>query len=152
MQIQQWTRDGFVISTDRARVDVTRVHQFLQTSYWAAGIPLEVVQRACANSLPFGIYARDSGELVGFARVTTDFATFAYIADVFVSESTRGLGLGKWLMTCIMAHPELRGLRRWLLATRDAHGLYAQSGFKPLGNPSTFMEVNTPDLYRRGSP
>lgn len=149
MQPREWTRGEFVISTDRSRVDVEAVHRFLSTdSYWSPGIPLEVVRRALEHSLPFGVYR--GRELVGFARVTTDFASFAYLADVFVLESARGQGLGKWLMETIMAHPDLQGLRRWMLATRDAHGLYAQNGFRPLKAPESFMERHDPDVYRRG--
>ncbi|MCP3142586.1 GNAT family N-acetyltransferase [Pyxidicoccus xibeiensis] len=151
MGTHEWTRDGFVISTDRARVDVEVVHRFLQSSYWAAGIPLELVRRAVEHSLPFGVYRAASGEQVGFARVTTDFATFAYLADVFIDEALRGQGLGQWLAATIVGHPELQGLRRWLLATRDAHGLYAQHGFTPLSAPASFMEKWDPDVYRRGS-
>lgn len=149
MQPREWTRGEFVISTDRSRVDVEAVHRFLSTdSYWSPGIPLEVVRRALEHSLPFGVYR--GRELVGFARVTTDFASFAYLADVFVLESARGQGLGKWLVETIMAHPDLQGLRRWMLATRDAHGLYAQHGFTPLKAPEKFMERHDPDVYRRG--
>jgi GNAT superfamily N-acetyltransferase len=149
MQTREWTRDGFIISTDRARVDLDTVHGFLSGSYWSAGIPREVVLRALEHSLPFGVY-RDTGAQVGFARVTTDFATFAYLADVFVAEDARGHGLGKWLVDCIIGHPELQGLRRWMLATRDAHGLYAQYGFTPLNAPDRFMERWDPEVYRRG--
>jgi N-acetylglutamate synthase-like GNAT family acetyltransferase len=149
MSTHEWTRGEFVISTDRARLDVDAVHRFLSTdSYWSQGIPLEVVRRAIDNSLPFGVYRHN--ELVGFARVTTDRATFAYLADVFIVEAMRGQGLSKWLMECIMAHPELQGLRRWMLATRDAHGLYTQSGFTPLKTPERMMEKVDPDIYRRG--
>lgn len=149
MQAREWTRGEFVISTDRSRLDVEAVHRFLSgSSYWSQGIPLEVVRRAIEHSLPFGIYRH--GEQVGFARVVTDFATFAYLADVFVLEAMRGQGLSKWLMECITAHPDLQGLRRWMLATRDAHGLYAQYGFTPLKTPERMMEKVDPDIYRRG--
>ncbi len=151
MGVHEWTRGDFVISTDRARVDVEAVHRFLQSSYWAAGIPLDVVRRAVEHSLPFGLYRQGTGEQVGFARVTTDFATFAYLADVFISDAVRGQGLGKWLVEAIGGHPELQGLRRWLLATRDAHSLYAQHGFTPLRAPESFMEKWDPDVYKRGS-
>ena len=149
MQPREWTRGAFVISTDRSRVDVEAVHRFLSTdAYWSPGIPLAVVRRAIENSLPFGLYR--GREQVGFARVTTDYATFAYLADVYVLDTVRGQGLGKWLVETLMAHPELQGLRRWMLATRDAHGLYAQHGFKPLKAPDVFMERHDPDVYRRG--
>jgi GNAT superfamily N-acetyltransferase len=150
MQPREWTRGEFVISTDRSRLDVEAVHRFLSTeSYWSPGIPLEVVRRAIEHSLPFGVYR--GGQQVGFARVVTDFTTFAYLADVFILESQRGQGLSKWLMEAILSHPDLQGLRRWMLATRDAHGLYAQHGFKPLKAPERFMEKHDPDVYRRGS-
>ncbi|WP_164016922.1 GNAT family N-acetyltransferase [Pyxidicoccus trucidator] len=151
MSAHEWTRGDFVISTDRARVDVEAVHRFLQSSYWAAGIPLEVVRRSVEHSLPFGLYRLSTGEQMGFARVTTDFATFAYLADVFIADALRGQGLGKWLVETLVAHPELQGLRRWLLATSDAHTLYAQHGFTPLSAPERFMEKWDPEVYRRGS-
>lgn len=149
MQPREWTRGEFVISTDRARLDVEAVHRFLSTeSYWSPGIPLEVVRRAIEHSLAFGVYR--GGEQVGFARVVTDFTTFAYLADVFILASLRGQGLSKWLMEAIQSHPDLQGLRRWMLATRDAHGLYAQHGFRPLKAPELFMERHDPDVYLRG--
>jgi GNAT superfamily N-acetyltransferase len=140
-------RDPFVISTDPARLDLAGIHGFLTTSYWAKGIPLATVQAAIAHSLPFGIY--EGERQVGFARVISDTATFAYLADVFVLEGWRGQGLSKWLLTCILAHPDLQGLRRWLLATRDAHGLYRQAGFQPLPAPNRWMEIHDPDIYTR---
>ena len=146
MQPREWTRGAFVISTDRARLDVEAVHRYLSgESYWSPGIPLEVVRRAIEHSLPFGVYQGDA--LVGFARVTTDFATFAYLADVFVTEAVRGQGVGKWLVETIVSHPELQGLRRWMLATRDAHGLYAQYGFSPLKAPERFMALRLISAY-----
>lgn len=125
------------------------IHGFLTTSYWAEGIPREVVVRSIANAIPFGVHHGDAQ--VGFARVITDRATFAYLADVFVLESHRGRGLAKWLMECVHAHPELQGFRRWVLLTRDAHGLYAAAGWKPLAKPDRYMERHDPDVYRRGS-
>jgi GNAT superfamily N-acetyltransferase len=139
--------DGYSISSDRSRLDVGMIHAYLSQSYWSPGIPRAVVERAIANSLCFGVFEGD--EQVGFARVVTDRATFAYLADVFVLEAHRGKGLSKALMREIKAHPELQGLRRWLLATRDAHDLYRQFGFKELGNPSRIMEVHDPDAYTR---
>ncbi len=137
----------FVISTDPARLDLALVHSFLTTSYWSPGIPQATVQAAIDHSLPFGIY--EGAQQVGFARVITDTATFAYLADVFVVESHRGQGLSKWLLRCILAHPDLQGLRRFLLATRDAHGLYAQVGFRPLRAPDRWMDIHDPDIYTR---
>jgi GNAT superfamily N-acetyltransferase len=115
------------VSTDPARLDVGAIHGFLKDSYWARGIPREVVERSLRNSLGFGVYQGDV--LVGFARVVTDLATFAYVGDVFVLEAYRGRGLSKWLMECMVEHPDLKELRRWHLATRDAHGLYVKFGF-----------------------
>ena len=138
------TRDGFTISTDRARLDVPAIHDFLANfSYWARNVPLSTVQKSIENSLCFGIY-NDANKQVGFARVITDYAVFAYLADVFILEAYRGRGLAKWLMACIVSYPELQNLRRWMLATKDAHGLYAQYGFNPLSKPERFMEASQP--------
>jgi len=139
-------RDGFTISTDPSRLDLDLIHDFLSNhAYWSPGISRALVEKAIKNSLCFGIYANSSAGKyegqIGFARVITDHATFAYLDDVFILPTVRGLGLSKWLMECILSHPELQGLRRWLLATRDAHGLYAQFGFRPLARPERFMEV-----------
>ena len=140
----------FLISTDRAKLDVEMIHGFLTRSYWAEGIPRETLMRAIENSLCFGVY--NGGEQVGFARVVSDFATYAYLADVFILEPYRERGLGKELIATVMAHPELQGLRRWSLGTRDAHGLYAQFGFTALENPSRMMEVANPEVYLRSAP
>jgi N-acetylglutamate synthase-like GNAT family acetyltransferase len=128
-----WRRDGFHISTDPAELDVAALHAYLSRSYWAQGIPREVVERSVRHSLCFGLYEEKewSKRQVGFARVVSDRATFAYLGDVYVLEDYRGRGLSKWLMECIRTHPELQGLRRWSLATRDAHGLYGRFGFTP---------------------
>jgi GNAT superfamily N-acetyltransferase len=130
-------RDGFVVSTDPERLDLDLVHRELAASYWAAGVARETVERSIAGSLVFGVY--DDLRQVGFARVVTDRATFAWLCDVFVIEPFRGRGLGLWLMACVVGHPELQGLRRWLLATRDAHELYRKVGFEPLPEPGRFM-------------
>jgi N-acetylglutamate synthase-like GNAT family acetyltransferase len=138
----------FLISTDQTKLDVDVVHNFLTRSYWATGIPRATVVRAIENSLCFGVY--DNAKQIGFARVISDFATYAYIADVFILEPYRERGLGKELMASIMSHPNLQGLRRWGLGTRDAHGLYAQFGFKPVDNPSPIMmEIVNADIYSR---
>ena len=142
----EWRREVYCISTDPDRLDLSVIHGFLRDSYWAQGIPREIVDRAIQNSLPFGLY--DSDSLVGFARVITDFATFAYVADVFVLPSHRGRGLAVWLMEVIRAHPRLQGLRRWLLATRDAHGLYRKTGFAEPTDPKRYMEIVDRDVYR----
>jgi len=135
----------FVISTDARRVNLDSLHAFLTASYWAKGIPRATVQRSVENSLCFGIYR--GGDQVGFARVISDFATYAYLADVYVLEPHRGRGLSKWLMDCIVSHPALQGLRRWTLATRDAHGLYGKFGFTPLAAPARWMERHNPAVY-----
>ena len=147
LPIRQQQKGEFAVSTDRNRVDVASVHAFLTTSYWAKGIPRETVERSIENSLCFGVYR--GGEQVGFARIISDFATYAYLADVYVLEAYRGLGLSKWLMECIVSHPALHGLRRWTLATRDAHGLYAKFGFTPLVAPDRWMERHNPAVYAR---
>jgi GNAT superfamily N-acetyltransferase len=133
-------RDGFVISTDPARLDLALIHDFLaHRSYWATGRPPDVVRRAVEHSLCFGLY--EGERQAGFVRVVTDRATFAWLCDVFVLEAYRGRGLGKWLVGCVLAHPDLQGVRRLLLATRDAHGLYERHGFRPLAEPARFLEV-----------
>jgi GNAT superfamily N-acetyltransferase len=142
----EWRREAYCISTDPDRLDRSAIHGFLRNSYWAEGIPRDVVDKSIQNSLAFGLYDPDG--LVGFARVITDFATFAYVADVFVLPSHRGLGLAKWLMEVIRAHPDLQGLRRWVLATRDAHGLYRKTGFEKLEDPGRFMEIVDRNVYR----
>ncbi len=141
------SRDAFLVSTDRSLLDLDVIHDFLSNCYWSKGIPREVVVRAIEHSLCFGMY--ESGRQIGFARAISDFATFAYIADVFILESHRGQGLSKWLMECIRRHPQLQGLRRWALATRDAHGLYAQFGFTPLQNQALWMEIVDPAIYSK---
>jgi GNAT superfamily N-acetyltransferase len=143
----EWHRDGFTVSTDKERLDLGLIHRFLSNVYWAKGIPAEVVRRAIDHSLCFGLY--EGARQIGFARVVTDFATFAYMSDVFVEEGFRGRGLGDWLIGTIMAHPELQGLRRWNLATRDAHGLYRRHGFAAPANPERYMEIVDLDVYLR---
>ena len=140
-------RGKFEISTDPARLDLDVVHRFLAGSYWAKGIPREVVERSIAGSLNFGLY--EGGVQVGFARIITDRATFAYVCDVFVLDSHRGQGLAKWLMETIRAHPDLQNLRRWVLATRDAHGLYRKVGFRDLQDPARYMEILDRGVYDR---
>jgi GNAT superfamily N-acetyltransferase len=141
-------RDGYELSSDPARLDRERIFRFLsEQSYWAAGIPRRVVERALDQSLCVGIY--DGEGQVAFARVITDRATFAYLADVFVDPAHRGAGLGKWMVAALLRHEDLQGLRRWMLATRDAHGLYAQFGFVPLTNPSRILERHDAEVYSR---
>jgi len=136
----------YSITTDKNKMDIDFIHSYLTRSYWAEGITKEIVSRSIAGSLCFGIFNND--KQVGFARMVTDEATFAYLADVFIDEYHRGQGLSKWLLKVIMAHPGLQGLRRILLATRDAHGLYTQFGFTPLTNPDRWMQRHNPDVYK----
>lgn len=131
--------ETIVVATDRSRLDVDTIHAFLRTAYWSTGIPRDVVERAIDNSICFGAFEGD--RQVGFARVITDRATFGYVSDVFVLESHRGRGVGKRLMSAIMSHPELQGLRRWTLFTRDAHGLYRHYGFAEGRHPERLMEL-----------
>jgi GNAT superfamily N-acetyltransferase len=145
-----WHRDRFLISDDPAKLDLEVIHEFLRGSYWARGIPRELVARSIEHSLCFGIY--DGPRQIGFARVITDHATFAYIGDVFVLPAHRGKGLAGWLMDVILAHPRLQGLRRWMLVTHDAHGLYRKFGFTELAHPERVMEISKPGLYERSGP
>jgi GNAT superfamily N-acetyltransferase len=142
----EYARGEFVISTDRERLSLDVVHGFLTNCYWAKGIPREVVARSIEHSLCFGIY-EGRGAQVGFSRVVSDFATVAYLGDVFVLESHRGRGLSKWMMECIVQHPALQNLRRWILLTRDGHGLYSKFGFTPVQAPERYMERHSPDVY-----
>lgn len=145
-QTVQWQKDDYLISTDKALLDFEVIYQFISTSYWAAGIPVDTMKKAIDGALCFGLYY--DSKLVGFSRVVTDSATFAYLADVFVLESHRGKGLSKWMMECTMAHPSMQGLRRIMLATADAHGLYKQYGFEPINKPEMLMQIHTPDIYK----
>jgi GNAT superfamily N-acetyltransferase len=139
---------AYEISTDTARLDVDAIHAFLTQSYWSPGIPRATVARAIANSLCFGVFWQ--GQQVGFARMVTDKTTFAYLCDVYVLEAHRGRGVSKQLMDFVMKHPDLQGLRRMMLATRDAHGLYTQFGFTPLTAPDRIMEIVKPNIYLSG--
>jgi len=138
--------DPFTISTDKAKLNIPYIHQFLSHSYWAENIPLYIVERSIEGSLCFGVY--DGEQQIGFARVVTDHATFGHLADVFIDEKYRGQGLSKWLMETIMAHPGLQGFRSWQLATRDAHGLYAKFGFTPIDNPERIMRKYNAEVYK----
>lgn len=144
----EYRRGDFLISTHPARLDLNVIYDFLTNCYWAKGIPREVVARSIEHSLCFGVYD-GSGAQVGFARVVSDFATIAYIGDVFILESHRGRGLSKFLMESITQHPSLQGLRRWILLTRDAHALYAKFGFTPVQKPDRYMELHNPNVYER---
>jgi len=140
-------KDNFSVSTDISRLDINVIHGFLSSSYWAENIPVETVRKSIEGSMCFGVY--DENRQIGFARMITDKATFAYLADVFILEEYRGRGLSKWLMEIIMSSPELQGLRRIMLATRDAHGLYKKSGFTPLTQPNRWMQIHNPDIYKK---
>jgi GNAT superfamily N-acetyltransferase len=143
--LTSWASGPFRVTTDAAELDVELIHGFLRRSYWAEGIAEEVVRRSIHGSLCFGLFEHD--RQVGFARVVTDRATFAYLADVFVLESHRGRGLAAWLMECVTSHAELQGLRRWSLVTRDAHGLYRKFGFQALAHPDRHMTRDRPGMY-----
>jgi GNAT superfamily N-acetyltransferase len=141
-----WTDGDLLITDDRSLLDLDVIHGFLKGSYWSEDIPRDLLQRAIDNSIPVGLYR--SGKQIGFARVVTDRATFAYLADVFILESHRGRGFSKQLMRVVMSHPELRNLRRWHLVTRDAHGLYGQFGFSELRDASRHMEIHVSSAYK----
>lgn len=145
-QVLEHHRGVFTVSTDPARLDADAVHAFLTTSYWAEGIPRETVARSLRGSLCFGLYEGD--RQVGLARVVTDRATFGYLCDVYVLPELRGRGLGTWLMECVMAHPDLQGLRRFSLVTRDAHEVYRPFGFTEIRSPERHMEIVRPGLYK----
>ena len=162
------SNDGYSISTDKSKMDIDFIHGFLTRSYWAEGVTKDIIKKSVNGSLCFGVFRNDpsplasvsggqslwrrhAGKQVGFARMVTDEATFAYLADVFIIEDHRRKGLSKWLMETIMSYPGLQGLRRMLLATRDAHGLYTQFGFTPLNNPERWMQIHNPDIYKNAS-
>lgn len=141
-----WQRDAFIISTDRSRLQIDVIHKYLsEESYWARERTREQTETAIKNSLPFGVYKGENQ--IGFARIVTDYATFAYLGDVFILEEFRGRGLSKWLMETIINHPDLQGFRRWILATKDAHALYEKFGFAELKFPMRWMEKTAPNAY-----
>jgi GNAT superfamily N-acetyltransferase len=143
---RSYYKDGYCISTDKARLDLQAIHHFLSSqAYWSLHIPLSRVAKANEQSLTFGLYRED--QQIGFARVISDFSTIAYLGDVYVLPEFRGRGLSKWLMQTIMDYPDLQGLRRWILSTADAHGLYSQFGWKPVAYPGRWMEVHDRDVY-----
>jgi GNAT superfamily N-acetyltransferase len=142
-------RDGFTISTERARLDLDAIYRYLNgESYWAAGVARGIFERSVAGALPFGLYAAD-GAQIGYARVVSDHATFAWLSDVYVLAAYRGKGLGHWLVASVMAHPQLQGLRRWMLSTRDAHAIYAEFGFEA-ADPAIIMQRIDRDAHKRG--
>ena len=140
-------KNQFTITTEKEKFDVEFIHSFLTRSYWAEGISKEVITRSIEGALCFGLFEND--KQIGFARMITDKATFAYLADVFIIEEYRGRGLSKWLMEVIMHHPSLQGLRRMMLATKDAHGLYQKFGFTALNNVDRWMQINDPNIYKQ---
>ncbi len=145
-QNYKWQNGEFTISTDLNRLQIDAIHKFLsEKSYWAKERTHEQTERAIENSLPFGVYKNENQ--IGFARVVTDYATFAYLGDVYILEEFRGKGLSKWLMETVLSHPDLQGFRRWILATADAHGLYEQFGFSALKFPERWMEKSAPNAY-----
>ena len=139
-------RREFLVTTDPEKLDLEVVYGYLSRAYWCEGIPRHTVERALRHSLCFSLF--EGERQVGLVRVVTDYTTFAYLCDVFVLESHQGRGLGTWMMQCVMQHPDLQGLRRWHLTTRDAHALYRKVGFVPLSKPERHMEVFTPDIYK----
>jgi|SRR5215469_13884319 GNAT superfamily N-acetyltransferase len=139
-------RGEYSVTSDRARVDFEAVYGYLSRAYWCEDIPRETLARALRNSLCFSLFEGD--KQIGLVRVITDYTTFAYLCDVFVLESHQGKGLGTWMMQCVMQHPDLQGLRRWHLTTRDAHALYRKVGFVPLSKPERHMELHVPDMYK----
>jgi GNAT superfamily N-acetyltransferase len=144
----EWQRENFVISTDKSKLDVAYIHQFLsEESYWAANIPLQIVERSIEHSICLGVY--DGEKQIGFARIITDQATFGYLADVFIDARYRGKGLSKWLMRIISGLSFMPLLRRFMLGTKDAHKLYEQFGFTPLTLPERFMQVHRPEAYKK---
>jgi len=142
------SRGEFTLSCLASDQQVERIHAYLSRSYWAAGIPIDIVRRSVAHSLCFGIF--HDGEQIALARVVTDRATFAYLCDVYVLEEFRGRGLARWLMESVLGHPDLQGLRRFMLATQDAHGLYAKFGFTPPSKPEALMEIRRTEVYQNG--
>jgi GNAT superfamily N-acetyltransferase len=143
MNYDELIQQGYLISTDKDLLDFDMMYDYLsRESYWSKGIKPEVLRKGIDNAMSFGVY--HDKKQIGYAKVVTDKATFAYLADVFVLEQYRGLGLSKWLVKTIKEHPDLQGLRRWMLATADAHGLYAQFGFEPISNPERWMQIFSP--------
>lgn len=143
-----WHKEKFIISDEKNKLRAEYVHNYLSNkSYWAKDIPLETVKKSIDGSICFGMYENE--KQIGFARVVTDKATFGYLADVFIDENYRGQGLSKWLMEVIMNYPELQGLRRWMLGTKDAHSLYEKFGFEPLENPKRVMHIYNADVYKK---
>ena len=151
MDYQEYHKGKYLISTDPARLDLDAIHAFLSRAYWSEEIPKQLLERAVKNSLCFNVYDWENHKQIGFLRVISDLATYAYICDVYILEEYRGQGLSKWLMECVKNHPDLQGLKRWSLLTRDAHGLYRQFGFVEVATPERYMEISNPDIYKKQS-
>lgn len=147
MKTESFIKDNYIISTDKSKLDISVIHNFLSTSYWAEDIPMKIIEKAIENSLCFGVY--NGNKQVGFARVISDYTTFGYLADVFIVDEERGRGLSKWLMECILNHQQLQGLRNFCLLTRDAHSLYTQYGFENLAKPQNFMAIKKDNFYKK---
>lgn len=146
----EWSTSEFLISTDKTLLQVDAIHHFLSTqAYWCLGIPKSTVQKAISSSLCFGLYDNVQKKQIGFARVVTDTATFAWLCDVYIEPESRGKGLSKWLMECVVAHPDLKNLRRICLATKGAHGLYEKFGFEKTKTPEYWMEIKDNDVYKK---
>ncbi len=149
---REWIRDEFILSTDKSRLQRVRIHQFLSTeAYWSLGIPQDIVQKAIEGSLCFGLYVKSKTQevQVGFARIVSDRATFAWLCDVYIEKDYRGQGLSKWMMEGVMSHPDVKNLRRFCLATKDAHSLYKKFGFEVTQTPHNWMEIKDNDLYKK---
>ena len=145
MQTLEVSKDGFLISTDKSKLDIAALHEFLsKEAYWSLGVPIEIIRKTTENALNFGLY--EGEKQIGYAKVISDFATIAYLGDVYVLPEYRGRGLSKWLMEIIIAHPRLQGFRRWVLSTKDAHGLYERFGFIKLHRPERWMERPDPNM------
>jgi N-acetylglutamate synthase-like GNAT family acetyltransferase len=138
---------NLLLSNDKKRLDIEIIHNFLSNSYWSEGIPIETVEKGIANSMAFGLYKKD--KQIGFCRIISDYTSFAYLADVFVLNEERGNGYAQWMIYGMKKNPELAGLRRWLLATKDAHALYKKTGWQLLENPDYFMEIVNKNIYKK---
>ena len=147
MQIEEFKKGIYTVSTNYSKLDLSVVHGYLSRSYWAEDIPFEIVKKGAEHSLCFGVYKEN--KQIGFARVISDYTTFAYLADVFILEEEQGKGLSKWLMECILKHKQLQGLRNFCLLTRDAQTLYDKFGFKNLEKPQNFMAIKTDNFYKK---
>lgn len=146
---QIFRKDEFLITTDKDKMDIKEIHRYLsKESYWAKNIPFQRVEKSVENSFNFGVFKDD--KQIGYAKIITDFSTIAYLGDVYILENYRGLGLSKWLMESIMSHPDLQGLRRWILLTADAHELYKKYNWTPISAPEKWMECVTKDVYKNG--